>query len=181
MSLKQICQLFLWLDGETRSVIPCQSAHHLQSNTPLDNTCWTAFISSVVTWCTEKPFQVITLLFHFYSCWETALSFYSNLIPLHKHRVSLKVLPVLPFMHTDFLKLIISYEYKIIFNPHYKYNVLLLCTSVKQLSQKPLSYMKPVSTGNLLPISPLQFSLPFFTLHENIFSHINTALVWKYS
>lgn len=93
------------------SVIPCQFAHHLQSNKPSDNTGWTAFISSMVIWCTVKPFQVIKLLFHFYSCWESALPFYSKLIFLHSihcHWVSLKGLPVLSFMHTAFLKLIIS-------------------------------------------------------------------------
>jgi site-specific recombinase len=33
------------------SVIPCQSAHQQKSNKPSDNTCWTAFVSSMIIWC----------------------------------------------------------------------------------------------------------------------------------
>jgi len=163
---------------------PYQSAHHLQSNIPSDNICWTAFVSSMIIWYTEKPFQVIILLFHFYSCQETALPYYNKLISrhsIHYHRVSLKGSPVLRFMCTAFLKLIISYGQKIIFNLNHKYSILLSSTSVKQLPQKLLSYTKPVSTGNVPSISPLEFSFPFFhTFWKYLFTY-KTALVWKYS
>ena len=68
-NVSQISQLFLYDCVVKQGLSSHVSLHITNKVTCHKIILWTAFISSMIIWWREKPFQVIKLLFHFYSCW----------------------------------------------------------------------------------------------------------------